>query len=275
LHYKLVPDFLKLPPGLNLGEVPGVALDSKGHIFVFNRGRQPLIEFDGSGKFVRTLGDGLFTRPHGVRVDSHDNIWTIDVGSHLILKLNPEGRVLLVLGRRDYAGNEEWAFNKPTDVAIGPSEDIFVTDGYGNSRVMKFDKNGRFIKAWGTKGSAQGEFNLPHAIAIDSKGLVYVGDRENKRIQVFDAGGKFVKEWTHVGSPWGLCITPDQYIYMTDGDANRVLKLDLNGNVLGELGGPGKAPGEFAWAHGIAVGPSDEIYISEILSWRVQKFVKR
>ena len=275
LNYKPVPDFFKLPPGLNFGEVPAVALDSEGHIFVFTRGHQPLMEFDSSGKFIRSIGDGLFTRPHGLRIDANGNIWTVDVASHLVLKLNREGRVLLVLGRKDYAGEEDWAFNRPTDVAVGPSGDVFVTDGYGNSRVVKFDKNGRFIKTWGKKGSGPGEFNLPHAIVIDSKGLVYVADRENKRIQVFNANGEFIKEWTNVGSPWGLYITPDPAIYIADGDNNRVLKLDLNGNILDILGEPGKAPGEFAWAHGIAVGPNGEIYVSEILSWRVQKFVKK
>jgi DNA-binding beta-propeller fold protein YncE len=279
MGYEAVPDFLSLPPGANFGEATGVALNSKGHIFVFNRGPQPLMEFGRDGKFVRTLGDGLFTSAHGLRIDGDDNIWTTDIGSHTVLQFNREGRVLMVLGKTGVAG--EWSeafdmplFNQPTDVAFGPSGAIFVSDGYGNSRIMKFDKNGRFIKSWGRKGASPGDFNLPHAVAVDAKGLIYVGDRENKRVQIFDAEGGFVKEWPHVGCPYGLCITPDQLLYMADGRAERVLKMNLEGEILGSFGEAGKAVGQFGWAHDIAVGPQSEIYVAEILNWRVQKFVK-
>lgn len=274
LPHRLVSDFLHLPPGWNLGEVPGVALNSQGHIFVFNRGPHPLLEFDRDGNFRRTVGDGLFTRAHGLRIDAQDNIWTTDVGSHIVLKFSPEGRVLLVLGRQDNAGETEGLFNRPADVGFGPAGEIFVADGYGNSRVVKYDRHGKFVTAWGTAGSGHGQFNLVHTVAVGPDDLVYVGDRENERIQIFDLDGNFVEAWTHVGHPWGLDITPDGVIYMTDGYADRVLKLDLDGNVLGTLGSPGKAPGQFAYAHWIAVGPDDELYVSEILSWRVQKFVK-
>ena len=238
-----------------------------------------MMEFDREGRFVRTLGDGLFTSAHGLRIDGDDNIWTTDIGSHVVLRFNPEGRVTMVLGKTGLAG--EWSeqfkmplFNEPTDVAFGPSGDIFVSDGYGNSRIMKFDAGGSFIRSWGRSGTAPGEFDLPHAVVTDAKGLVYVADRENKRIQVFNADGEFVKEWSHVGCPYGLCLTPEQSLYVADGRAERVLKMNLEGEILGSFGEPGKALGQFGWAHGIALGPESEIYVAEILNWRVQKFVR-
>ncbi|CAN5683046.1 peptidyl-alpha-hydroxyglycine alpha-amidating lyase family protein [soil metagenome] len=281
LGYKPAPDSLLLPAGMNFGEVAGVAINSKGHILVFHRGSRPLVEFDSSGKFVRTLCDGLFKSAHGLRIDANDNIWITDIGSHLVLKLNSEGRVLMVLGKVDWAGDFSEPryglplFNMPTDVAFGPAGDIFVSDGYGNSRVMKFDKDGRFIKIWGKKGKAPGEFDLPHAIGVDNTGLVYVGDRENQRIQIFDSDGKFIKEWTNVGYPYGITITPDQSLYVADGKNERLLKMNLSGEILGVVGEPGKGAGQFGWAHSVAVSPTGEIYVAEILNWRVQKFVKR
>jgi len=281
LGYQVAPHALSLPPGGNFIETTEVALNSKGHIFVFHRGPQPLMEFDSNGDFIRSLGEGLFTMAHGLKIDADDNIWTTDVGSHLVLKFSPEERVLLVLGRKGIAGEMDKPsgmplFDKPADVAFDAAGNIYVADGYGNSRVVKFDKDGNFIKAWGKKGSGEGEFNLPHDVAIDSQGLVYVGDRENRRVQIFDADGNFIKQWTHAGSPWYLYITPDQLIYLVDGYASRILKLDRDGNILGVMGGvSGKAPGQFGLVHGFAMGPQGEIYTTEILNWRVQKFVKK
>ncbi len=280
LGYQVVPDFLRLPPGANFGEVTAVELNSKGHIIVFNRGPRQIMEFAGNGDFIRSLGEGLFSMAHGLRVDEEDNLWTTDVEAHLVLKLSPEGRVLMVLGRKGIAGEKDSVsstvlFNKPADVAIGPSGDIFVADGYGNSRVVKLDKDGNLIKTWGKKGTGPGEFNLPHTVAVDAQGRVYVGDRENRRMQIFDSDGNFIQEWTHVGSPWWIHITPHQSIYMVDGYASRVLKLDRDGNILGAFGVPGKAPGQFCLVHGIAVGPNREIYTAEIANWRVQKFIKK
>lgn len=275
LPYRVVPNWPEAPPGWNLGETSGVSKDSRGHIYVFNRGPHALLEFEPGGKFVREIGEGLFASSHGVRVDSQDNIWTVDVDGHCVLKFSPQGRVLMVLGRKGRGGEGDAQFNRPTDIAFAANGDFFVADGYGNSRVMKFAKDGRFLKKWGKKGAAPGEFNLPHSVIVDNRGRVYIGDRENKRIQIFDADGNFIREWTHLGSPWGLEITPDQNIYMADGYANRVLKLDIEGQVLGTLGSPGKAPGQFAFAHHLCVGKDEAIYVAEILNWRVQKFVRR
>jgi DNA-binding beta-propeller fold protein YncE len=279
MPYHSVPDFFRLPPNIMMGETAAVALDAKGHIFVFTRAPHPLLEFDPEGNFVRAYGEGIFTRPHGLRFDPEGNIWLTDRDAHFVLKMSPDGRVLMVLGRQNQPGvvgnHSEQLFDQPTDVAFGHFGDVFVTDGYGNSRVVKFDKTGKFLKAWGQRGTGPGEFNIPHSIVVDSKGLLYVADRENKRIQIFDSEGNFIKEWKHVGQPWGLSITPgpDQVLYMADGLADRVLKLDLSGNILGTFGERGKQVGQFYFAHGIAVGPNNELYIAEILNWRAQKLV--
>lgn len=275
LPYTLVPDWPALPPLWNLGEVPGVAVDADDNVYVFNRSPHPLLQFTSSGKFMRSLLEGMVTSAHGVRIDREGHIWVADHNGHMVLKLNPAGRVVMVLGRRDQPGTTETSFNRPTDVAIAPTGEIYVSDGYGNSRVMKFSKDGKFLTQWGKKGAAPGEFNLPHSIILDAAGQVYVADRENHRIQIFTPEGKFVKEWKGLGSPWGLAIVPSGEIFMADGYANRVLKLAADGRVLGALGSPGKKPGQFAYAHHLAVGKRGEIYVGEILNWRVQKFVPR
>ena len=280
LPYQPVPGFLTLPRGFNFGETSGIALNSLGHIFVFHRGSPSLVEFDAEGHFIRAIGEGLFTKSHGLRIDANDNIWTTDVGSHTVLKFSPEGQFLMVLGKKGMAG--EWwdvfnypLFDRPSDVAFGKDGEIYVSDGYGNSRIMKFDREGNFIKTWGSKGTAPGEFNLPHSIVIDAAGRVYVCDRTNRRVQIFDSEGNFIEEWTHVGAPYGLCISKENFIFMADGINNRILKLTLEGKILGAFGQPGKEAGQFGLAHDIAVGPGNEIYVAEILNWRVQKFVPR
>lgn len=272
LGYRVVPNFFQLPAGMNFGEASAVALNSRGHIFVFHRGKPALMEFDPQGKFIRSLGEGLFDHAHGLRIDKDDNLWTTDDGNHLVLKLSPEGRVQLVLGRRDSAGEESWLFNRPTDVAWGKNGEIYVSDGYGNARVVKFDRNGNFMKSWGKRGSGPGEFTLPHALAVDREGRVYVADRESQRIQIFDADGTYLKEWRGIGFPYGLFLTPDQHVWVADGGYDRVIELDSAGKILGAFGEPGRAPGQFAWAHSLAVGPDGRIYVAEILNWRFQVF---
>jgi DNA-binding beta-propeller fold protein YncE len=272
LGYRPVPDFFQMPGDALPGEASGVALDSKGHVFVFRRARPMLMEFDGNGRFVRSLGEGLFDHPHGLRIDADDNLWTTDDGSHVVLKLAHDGRVLLVLGKKGRAAEGDWVFNQPTDVAFGKDGSVYVSDGYGNSRVVKLDRTGAFVKAWGTHGTQPGQFDLPHSIAVDSADRVYVGDRENRRIQVFDADGRFLKEWTHVGYPYGLFLTKDQHVWVADGGFDRILELGPDGNILGAFGEPGHGPGQFAWAHFLAVAPDRTLFVADVLNWRVQVF---
>ena len=273
MPYRVVPNFLKLPSDLYFSEVSGVAMNSKGHIFVFQRGSHPLVEFDENGNFVRTMGEGLFTRPHGLRIDSVDNIWVTDNGAHFVLKLSPEGRISMVLGQKDHPGNDHSHFDGPDDVAFGKSGEIYVADGEGSSRIVEFDRDGHFIRDWGTKGSNEGEFRLPHTIATDSQGLVYVGDRENERIQVFDAQGKFLMQWRGVGHPYGIFVTPDQHIWMADAEASRVLEIDHSGKVLSSFGNYGRGAGQFAGVHALVVTAKKEIFVAEVFNWRVEKFV--
>lgn len=272
LPYRVIPSFFKFPKGMVQGEAAGVAVNSKGHIYLFQRTKPMLTEYNEAGEYIQTIGDGLFQHPHGLRVDADDNLWTTDDGSNLVLKLSPSGQVLLVLGRINTAAEADWLFNKPADVAFGQNGEIYVADGYGNSRVVKFDRNGNYIKAWGEYGTGTGEFDLPHTVAVDKAGHVYVGDRENQRIQVFDSDGKFIKHWTGIGYPYGLVITADQHVWMTDGGYDRIVELDQDGRIVGAFGEPGHQPGQFAWAHFMAIAPDKKIIVADVLNWRFDVF---
>ena len=281
IGYIPVPDAFDLPPGVNFGSVSGVAIDSKGHIFLLHRGPGPLMEFDAEGKFIRALGDGLFDRPHGLRIDSEDNIWTTDVAGHVVCKFSPAGRMQMVLGVRGRPG--EWhdyghlrLFNEPNDMAFAGNGDVVVLQGHGKgpSQVLVFDRDGNFKTAWGRHGSAPGELDLPHSVVIDGGGLLHIADRNNARIQVFDIDGRFVRSSTHPGTPCGLAVGPDGSLYLAHGHTGLVKQLDWDGNVLGETGGQGKTLGRFGEAHYIAVSRRGEVFVTDTLNWRVQKYVK-
>ena len=283
LDYVAVAEPLSFPAGTTLaGAAASVAFDSKGHLFVLTRGNPSLFEFDNNGKFIRSFGEGLFTRSHGLRIDRDGNIWATDVGAHTVLKLDPQGKVLMTLGTKGQRG--EWnetthLLNEPNDIAIGRNGDIFIAQGHtpganGDPRVLKFDKSGKFIKSWGGKGKDPGKFDVAHGLALDAKGQLWVTDRENQRIQIFDQDGKYIKELKYAGLPCSLDIGA-QNIYMVNGFAGQVLKLDLDGKVLAATGKPGKGVGEFGEAHVIAVSPKGEIYVADSVNSAVQKFVKK
>src|SRR5215467_3418948 len=326
IPFDSVPNFFKLPPDLHFGEASGVAVNSKGHIFVFNRGTTTgpaygataaqVLEFGPDGKYVREIGKNLYawSYAHAVRVDKDDNLWAIDKGSDMIVRFNPEGHVTMVFGRKKEASDEAapWTrvnpprpaidgqFRQPTDVTWDTEGSIFISDGYINSRVAKYDKNGRWVKQWGDRGTEPGKFNTPHSIAADAKGNIYVADRGNRRIQVFDPDGKFermisidvpvppdVQPWMgpmpsseaaarQSGAPWAICITPGpgtQYLYSADAYPGRIYKLSLDGKVLGMLGTSGRQPKEFGWIHELACPTENTIFAAELLNWRVQKLL--
>ena len=284
LDYVVVPTAVSLPAGVTMGAAASVAFDANGHLFVLTRGDKTFFEFNPDGSFVRSFGDKLFTRSHGLRIDRDGNLWATDVGGHVVVKMTRDGQPLLTIGTRGEAG--EWneatgshKLNQPNDVVIAATGDVFVAQGHtpgaeGDARVLKFDKNGKFIKSWGGKGSGPGQFQVAHGIAIDAKNLLWVADRENQRIQVFDQDGKFVREVKYKGLPCSLDIGK-QYMYMVNGFAGQVLRLDLNGKVLAAMGKPGKGPGEFGEAHMIAVNQKGEIYVADSVNAALVKFVKK
>jgi len=272
LRYDVLSGFFQLPAGENFVEAAGVAVNSRGHVYVFHRGKHPLMEFDETGKFLRSIADDLFVTAHMVRVDADDNIWTTDVGSHVVLKLSPEGRVLLAFGRMRIPGDDTAHFNQPTDIAFDSEGNVYITDGYGNSRVLKFNKAGNLVTGWGMKGSQPGQFDLPHTIAVDGD-RVYVGDRDNERVQIFDTNGRFLKEWRHVGHPFGLFATADHLIYECDAIAGKILKLDRDGKILGSF--QLSATERRLDGHEICVARDGSIFIAEVTNWRAMKLVPR
>lgn len=284
LDYVVAPAAVTLPAGVTMGATASVAFDANSHLFVLTRGDKTFFEFNPDGSFIRSFGDKLFTRSHGLRIDRDGNLWATDVGGHVVVKMTRDGQALLTIGTKGEAG--EWneatgshKLNQPNDVVIAGNGDVFVAQGHtpgaeGDARVLKFDKNGKFIKSWGGKGSGPGQFQVAHGIAIDAKGLVWVADRENQRIQLFDQDGKFVREVKYKGLPCSLDIGR-QYMYMVNGFAGQVLRLDLNGKVLAAMGKPGKGPGEFGEAHMIAVSQKGEIYVADSVNAALVKFVKK
>jgi DNA-binding beta-propeller fold protein YncE len=272
-EFKPVPDFFKLPQGWSLGPCSAVAVSGKGEIYLFHRGPHPVIIFDEQGNHLRSWGDDVIQTAHGLRIDRDGNIWVTDIGQHRVFKFDASGKVLLTLGSGK-AGTGLDQFDRPTDIAFGPRGEIFVSDGYGNSRVMKFSPNGGFIKTWGTPGKGPGEFNLPHAIVLDSQGRVLVGDRENRRIQVFDQEGKVLAVWEGF-SPFGLALGKDDALFVADGYANEVLRLDANGKVQERFGKQGKPPGEFELPHMLAVDAAGNLLVTEINGKRAQRFVRQ
>jgi sugar lactone lactonase YvrE len=303
IPFESVPNFLKMPAGLYLGEGIGVARNSKGHVFVFTRsGDSRLFQFDQNGNFVREIGQGLygFEMAHAVRVDKDDNIWTVDEGTNMVVKFSPEGRVLMTMGRRPEAVGgveptpvqsqappaEPYRFNRPADITWDPQGNIYVADGYINSRVAKYDRNGRFIKSVGTRGTEPYQLNIPHSITADANGNIYVADRQNRRIQVFNSDLVLRAIYDNVGAPWAVCISPGPHQYLFSSNSNpdnniaalaavsgEIYKMELDGTVIGKFGKPGKQLGEFSTVHAIDCRNPDELVVVEITAWRAQKII--
>ena len=274
-EYQPMPNWLELPKGFQFELVTAVATDKDDNLFIFHRGKRPISVFDKTGKFLRSWGDGEVKTAHGLRLDHDGNVWTTDLGTHQVIKYDPTGKVLLTLGTKNKPGNTREHFNKPADVAVSAAGDVYVADGYGNSRVVKFSKEGQYLKEWGKKGKQPGEFNLVHAIFLDGQGRVYVGDRENDRIQVFDTEGKFLEQWRESGAPFGLFLQGGKRMLVADGRGNEVRLLDLNGKLLSRFGQKGMEPGQFLMPHGICADSRGVVYVTEGDGKRVQKFVVR
>jgi sugar lactone lactonase YvrE len=284
MDYVAVPSAVTLPDGVTMGATAAAAFDASGHLWVLTRGAVAFFEFDEKGTYLRSFGDKLFTRAHGLRIDRDGNLWAGDVGAHTVRKFSRDGQVLLTIGTAGEAG--EWneatgshKLNQPNDVAVADNGDIFIVQGHtpgpkGDARVLKFDKTGRLLTQWGGKGAAPGQFEVAHGIAIDAKGLLWVADRENQRIQLFDQQGTFVREMKYAGLPCAMDIGR-QYIYMVNGFAGQLVRMDLAGKVLAVVGQPGKGLGEFGEAHFIAVSPKQDIYVADSVNGALVKFVRR
>ena len=285
--YQVVHGWPSLPQGYTLGQVVGVDVDSQNRVWVFHRAARPVLCIDGaSGEILSSFGDDMFENEHGLAVDADDNVWVTDADTHVVQKYSPDGELLATLGIKGEAGEDEERFNKPTDVEVAPDGSIYVADGYGNNRVVKLDSNGKFVTAWGTKGTEDGEFDTPHGIAVDGSGRVYIADRGNSRVQVFDGDGKFLSEWKsdEIGRPWGVDITADGNVVVADGgdltntayDRNGALLMTTDGEVIERWGSYGSQDGQFYWAHDIAAGADGAVYVTDVnVGMRVQKFVRR
>jgi DNA-binding beta-propeller fold protein YncE len=274
VDFQAAPAFFQLPDSIKLGACSGVAVNSKGNVYLFHRGKQPIIRLDADGKFLSSWGDDLIGSAHGLRIDADDNVWVTDIGNHQVMKFSTTGKLLLTLGKAGSAGDAIDQFNKPTDIAFGPQGEIYVTDGYGNNRVMTFTANGGFLAQWGEAGDGPGQFNLPHAVVVDRTGRVIVGDRENNRVQVFEGNGKFVAAWPGF-APYGLAFDGQGRLFVADGVANEVLQLDDHGKIVRSWGQEGTEPGQFRLPHMLASDSLGNLYVGEIKGERFQKLIRK
>ena len=335
-------DLLRAPNEIPVGEIAGVASNSRGNVFVYSRtgtvgltagtarvfahgGSSRLYQFDQNGKFLREIGQGLYPLVYAqsVRVDPQDNVWVVDQYSNMVVKFDPEGRVAMTFGRKPEtarvqntaaaaalagrgaaaggaagrgapavgggggiggrgapgAGTAGDSFNRPTDVAWDAAGNIFVADGFGNSRILKMDKDGRFVKTFGSRGSEPGQFNMIASIATDARGNIYVADRGNNRIQVLDNDGNFKSQITGIGTPQAICISPGQRQYLYSSNSNdpdnlengEIYKIELDGKIVGKFGKAGHMLKEFGTVNSIDCRTENVLLVGELINWRVQK----
>jgi DNA-binding beta-propeller fold protein YncE len=274
-HYRLVENWVHFPPEVTKwGSATGLDVDSRDNLYVFHRNPQmPIMAFDRNGKFLRAWGQGMFKTTHFLRVDRDRNVWVTDRGDMVAYKFNMEGDLLMTLGKKGVTGDNtsQDTFNGMADLAVAKNGDIFIADGEGpNTRVVKFSKDGKFIKWWGGKGTGPGQFDQPHSIALDSQDRVYVADRSNNRIQIFDPDGKFLNQWTNFGTPWGLFITKNDMLYVVDGTDNNCLLIasTKDGKVIDRIEGLSNPTA-------VSVDSSGAIYVGEVNGTNVKKFVKK
>lgn len=293
-QYDVEATWPQKPDHFTWAQMPGVTVDSQDHIYIFTRSDPAVQVYTIDGTLLRAWNVEDANGAHFIRIGPSGNVWAANIRSHTIRKYSPSGKLLLTIGEPGQAGADRNHFDKPTDMAILPSGDIFVSDGYGNQRVVHFDANGKYLNQWGQAGAEPGQFALPHSIVADSRGRLYVADRENARIQVFDTKGKLLAVWDNIITPWGLWISEDDAIWVCGSSARKqegmdewevlpppdqvVLKLNRKGEVLMRVpltmttAPPGK-PGELNWVHGIAFDSKSNLYLTDIQGHQAQKFV--
>jgi DNA-binding beta-propeller fold protein YncE len=273
-HYQVVENWAKFPPEVaKWGAATGVDVDSKDNVYVFHRNDEmPIMAFDKNGTFIRAWGKGMFQTTHFLKTDRDGNVWVTDRGAMTAHKFSPDGKPLLTIGVKGMKGDNESKeyYNGMADLVVAKNGDIFIADGEGpNTRVVKLSKDGKFIKWWGGKGTAPGQFDQPHSITMDDKGKIYVGDRSNNRVQIFDRDGKFLDQWTHLGTPWGVTVK-DDLLYVVDGTAasNMYIVRLKDGKVVDKIEG-------LANPTAVAVDSKGAIYVGEVGGANVKKLVKK
>jgi hypothetical protein len=295
VNYVVDSSWPKKPDRFSWAQMPGIAVDKQDQIYIFTRNQPTVQVYKTDGALVRAWYVEDSSGSHFIRVGPGGNIWTANISEHVVRKYSPRGKLLLTLGEPGIAGTDNGHFDRPTDMAILPTGDVFVSDGYGNRRIVHFDANGKYINQWGQDGDGPGQFALPHSIVADSHKRLYVADRENARIQVFDAGGKLLAVWEDLITPWGLCMTKKDEIWACGSSVKKdengkclvlppsdqiLMKLDCKGKVLKRItldmttNPPGK-PGELDWVHAIAVDSRGNLYLGDIQGRRAQKFIRK
>jgi DNA-binding beta-propeller fold protein YncE len=313
-EYEVDAEWAKVPEGWTFREVAGVATDSRSRVFVFSRGEHPMMVFDRDGEFLASWGEGVFTKAHNVRVSPDGSVFCSDLLDHTVRKFTPAGELVMTLGtanspsetggdgRNSKVKRSAGPFNGPTDVAFGPSGELYVSDGYANARVHRFSSRGELLSSWGTPGAGPGEFNLPHGALVQGGRTLYVADRENNRVQVFDLKGEFLAQWVDFAGPTGISPCADGTLvvsefgydpavpmrYSVPSHGKRILpRLTLRspeGELLAKIEGEDKcATGSFFAPHSVCVDGSGDIYVAEVPITRrapgpchtLQKLVKR
>ena len=267
--YRLVEDWPQLPDDFEWGQLPNLTIDHDGNIYAFHRADPPVLKFSTDGTLLKTWGAGMMVRAHGFWIAPDGNIFATDQRGHRVYKFSTNGELLLALGEKGVPGEDAEHFNGPADVAVAPNGDLFVADGHGNDRIVKFSADGTFIKAWGKEGSAPGEFDLPHTVAFDSQGRLFVGDRSNHRIQIFDQNGTFIDQWTQFGWPSGIYISPDDTIYVADYQSKLGITIGSaqDGTVTGFIDG--------TEPEGVVVDATGNVYAGEVGGRMLKKFSKQ
>jgi hypothetical protein len=286
LPFHLVENFFHYPPYSVIGRLSGVAVAPSGHIVALNRGHHPVLEFNADGTFVRSWGEGsrMFDGAHTLRFDRQGDLWYIDAADNMIFRFDRDGRTVGTLGTNpepwtwlthviERAAPGRASFYQQTDIGWSRDGSMFVSDGYGNSRVAKFDKDGNFVKAWGERGAQPGDFNTPHSLVVDASDVVYVADRGNSRIQTFDTDGNRKAIWNLPTAPWSLCLTGGANQTLFVGSVGRVYKMDLTGKVLGVFGRSGRMPGTLDSIHQLACPDEKTLYLANLYASRLDKWV--
>lgn len=277
-----VEEAFNMPGYISFDSVASMAFNSNGNLIVLHRGQNPFLEFDKEGNFIRAFGQGrYFNRAHGLHIDDEDNLWVTDVANHIVMKFDADGDLLMMLGEMAQSGewNEEdnsRRFNQPNEVTLDSAGNVYVAQGHGpgEPRVLKFSPDGEFITQWGERGDGPGEFAVAHSIDADAQDRLYVADRENFRVQIFDTEGNFIEEWQYNAMICGVYLHDDGQVWITTGFDGEFAKIDAEGNIIGALGTPGPANGQFGEAHYITVDSDDDAYIADVVNRRVQVYHK-